>query len=308
MPPGRRRVDYVMSPVQQADVPIAVHSYTNISSDPRQFINGVIPAGQTTAQLVVPRIECGQLDMKAVFTTPGDSSGNIAGPVVTWGDVCQATTTTSTAPTTVSPSSVSPTSVRPTIPATGTGGVIPWIWSLPAFGLADHADRCVPVASTDGRLIPGPTRWRRASSPDLLGRGWMIGDDAAPGCTARGCWRPRASRSPRCPTTWSDPDTVVWVDLCGPSRDQLHELADELGLHELAVEDALGPHQRPKLDHYATHWFLSCHTVRVNTDAGTADGDRGRRVHQPAVAHHGPQGRRVLDRAGDGRAGTAHRT
>ena len=64
------------------------------------------------------------------------------------------------------------------------------------------------------------------------------------------------------------PDTVVWVDLCGPSRDQLHQLADELSLHELAVEDALEPHQRPKLDHYATHWFLSCHTVQVNTEAG----------------------------------------
>ncbi len=34
-------------------------------------------------------------------------------------------------------------------------------------------------------------------------------------------------------------DTVVWVDLCGPSMEQLHELADELSLHELAVEDAL---------------------------------------------------------------------
>ena len=64
------------------------------------------------------------------------------------------------------------------------------------------------------------------------------------------------------------PDTVVWVDLCGPSIDQLHELADELGLHELAVEDALGPHQRPKIDRYPTHAFLSCHSVRVNTDKG----------------------------------------
>ena len=64
------------------------------------------------------------------------------------------------------------------------------------------------------------------------------------------------------------PDTVIWVDLCGPSRDQLHELADELGLHELAVEDALEPHQRPKLDHYATHSFLSCHAVRVDAEAG----------------------------------------
>src|SRR3990170_2880363 len=60
-----------------------------------------------------------------------------------------------------------------------------------------------------------------------------------------------------------EPDTVVWVDLHGPSTAELHELADELGLHELAVEDALGPHQRPKLDHYASHLFLSCHAVRV---------------------------------------------
>jgi magnesium transporter len=65
-----------------------------------------------------------------------------------------------------------------------------------------------------------------------------------------------------------DSDTVVWVDFCGPSAEQLHELAAELGLHELAVEDALGPHQRPKLDHYSTHMFLSCHAVRVRADRG----------------------------------------
>jgi magnesium transporter len=64
-----------------------------------------------------------------------------------------------------------------------------------------------------------------------------------------------------------EPDTIVWVDLHGPSKDELHELAAELGLHELAVEDALGPHQRPKLDHYATHKFLSCHAVRVDAEA-----------------------------------------
>ena len=68
-----------------------------------------------------------------------------------------------------------------------------------------------------------------------------------------------------------DSDTVVWVDLCGPSKEQLHELAVELGLHELAVEDALGPHQRPKLDRYATHLFLSCHAVRVDVEAGALD-------------------------------------
>lgn len=60
------------------------------------------------------------------------------------------------------------------------------------------------------------------------------------------------------------PDAVVWVDLCAPDSRQLHELADELDLHELAVEDVLEPHQRPKLDHYATHRFLTCHAVGVD--------------------------------------------
>lgn len=64
------------------------------------------------------------------------------------------------------------------------------------------------------------------------------------------------------------PDTTVWIDLCGPSKEQLHVLAAELGLHELAVEDALGP-QRPKLDRYATHLFLSSHAVRVDVQEGT---------------------------------------
>jgi magnesium transporter len=68
-----------------------------------------------------------------------------------------------------------------------------------------------------------------------------------------------------------EPDTVVWVDFCGPSIAQLHELADELNLHELAVEDAVGPHQRPKLDRYATHLFFACHAVRVDTEAGRLD-------------------------------------
>ena len=66
-------------------------------------------------------------------------------------------------------------------------------------------------------------------------------------------------------------DAVVWVDLCGPSDDELHELADELGLHELAVEDALGPHQRPKVDYYSSHLFLACHSVHLDRDAGTLD-------------------------------------
>jgi magnesium transporter len=67
------------------------------------------------------------------------------------------------------------------------------------------------------------------------------------------------------------PDTMVWVDLCAPDQRLLEQLKEELGLHELAVEDALSAHQRPKLDVYATHLFLSCHAVRVNTATGDLD-------------------------------------
>ena len=67
------------------------------------------------------------------------------------------------------------------------------------------------------------------------------------------------------------PDTFVWVDLHAPSVDEMHELAGELGLHELAVEDALGRHQRPKLDRYATHLFLSCHAVRMDRERASLE-------------------------------------
>jgi magnesium transporter len=69
----------------------------------------------------------------------------------------------------------------------------------------------------------------------------------------------------------AEPDTLVWVDFCRPSKAQLQELAAELGLHELAVEDALEPHQRPKLDRYATHLFFASHAVRVDAEAGVLD-------------------------------------
>ncbi len=64
------------------------------------------------------------------------------------------------------------------------------------------------------------------------------------------------------------PGVVVWMDFCAPSESDLHEIADQLGLHELAVEDALSRHQRPKIDHYDTHLFLSNHVMRLDLDTG----------------------------------------
>src|SRR5438067_619933 len=57
---------------------------------------------------------------------------------------------------------------------------------------------------------------------------------------------------------------VVWIDLCAPDAADLRLVADELGLHKLAVEDALHERQRPKLDRYADHSFLSAYAVRFD--------------------------------------------
>ncbi len=55
--------------------------------------------------------------------------------------------------------------------------------------------------------------------------------------------------------------TVVWLDLLQPDAADLEVLVDELGLHALAVEDALHAHQRPKLDRYTDHLFLAAYAV-----------------------------------------------
>jgi magnesium transporter len=65
-----------------------------------------------------------------------------------------------------------------------------------------------------------------------------------------------------------DPDAVVWVDLCGPDVEQLPLVADELGLHRLAVEDAAQGRQRPKFDRYAGHDFLTAYSVRLDVESG----------------------------------------
>src|SRR6266516_1684100 len=53
-----------------------------------------------------------------------------------------------------------------------------------------------------------------------------------------------------------DPDVLVWLDVEGPTPEAMTTLAGEFGFHELAVEDSLHAHQRPKVEQYATYFFL----------------------------------------------------
>jgi magnesium transporter len=60
------------------------------------------------------------------------------------------------------------------------------------------------------------------------------------------------------------PGTTVWFDLCGSDTADLDVISEELGLHELAVEDVRDPHQRPKLDHYPEHLFLVAYSLEMD--------------------------------------------
>ncbi len=65
----------------------------------------------------------------------------------------------------------------------------------------------------------------------------------------------------------ADPNVIVWLDL-PRAGDELARVSEELGLHELAVEDALHERQRPKLDRYDTHLFLSAYAVDFDRSSG----------------------------------------
>jgi magnesium transporter len=66
----------------------------------------------------------------------------------------------------------------------------------------------------------------------------------------------------------ADSSTAVWFDLCEPTAEDLASISEELGLHPLAVEDAVHEHQRPKLDRYTSHLFVTAYAVGLDTATG----------------------------------------
>lgn len=75
----------------------------------------------------------------------------------------------------------------------------------------------------------------------------------------------------------AQPDVLVWLDLGDPDPLVLNELATELQLDPLAVEDAVEPMERPKATRHAKHTFLTCYsTAAVRTEQGGVDLQLGR--------------------------------
>ena len=65
-----------------------------------------------------------------------------------------------------------------------------------------------------------------------------------------------------------DPTATIWLDLRSPDREDLDVLSEEFGLHPLAVEDAVYERQRPKLDRYNSHLFLTAYSAKLDTSTG----------------------------------------
>ena len=59
------------------------------------------------------------------------------------------------------------------------------------------------------------------------------------------------------------PGSFVWVALRDASAEELEEMREEFGLHELAVEDARHGHQRPKIEEYGDSLFVVLKTLEV---------------------------------------------
>jgi magnesium transporter len=65
----------------------------------------------------------------------------------------------------------------------------------------------------------------------------------------------------------------VWLDIAGSPDDiarSIPVLREEFGFHELALEDCVHPHQRPKIEQYETYFFLVAYGATV-VEGGLVD-------------------------------------
>ncbi|WP_436772490.1 magnesium and cobalt transport protein CorA [Yinghuangia sp. YIM S09857] len=67
------------------------------------------------------------------------------------------------------------------------------------------------------------------------------------------------------------PGAMAWIGLYRPAEAQLLSAAEEFGLHELAVEDAIVAHQRPKLERYGDTLFAVLRAARYLDDVEEVD-------------------------------------
>jgi magnesium transporter len=68
-----------------------------------------------------------------------------------------------------------------------------------------------------------------------------------------------------------DETSMAWIGLYRPAEDQVLAVAEQFGLHELAVEDAIVAHQRPKLERYGDTLFVVLRAARYIDETEQVD-------------------------------------
>lgn len=162
-PDGSASVKFTLTGgVAPADIPLVVRAHTGISSGPTvSEVSGVIPKGTAGPVTLTFAYDCGQIDVKAVFTAPGNENGRISGgffckPFVAPTTTAPGSTTPTTSPTTPSaPSSV------PSATTGGPGASVSPAKALPATGVETEAltgAAIVIAAAGAGALMVAATR------------------------------------------------------------------------------------------------------------------------------------------------------
>jgi magnesium transporter len=64
---------------------------------------------------------------------------------------------------------------------------------------------------------------------------------------------------------------LAWIGLYEPTEEEFSSVAEEFGLHPLAVEDAIKAHQRPKLERYGETLFVVLRSARYLDESETVE-------------------------------------
>jgi magnesium transporter len=64
---------------------------------------------------------------------------------------------------------------------------------------------------------------------------------------------------------------LAWIGLYEPTEEEFSSMAEEFGLHPLAVEDAIKAHQRPKLERYGETLFVVLRSARYIDESETVE-------------------------------------
>lgn len=84
---------------------------------------------------------------------------------------------------------------------------------------------------------------------------------------------------------------ALWVDMTGPTDDDLRTLREVFHFHPLAIEDTTKQRQRPKLEEYEGYFFLTMHAVHASRQTSGQPGrDRttGLAPNHPASSTRAP--------------------